>query len=138
MPNYCNFRSTVTAGYFMVILFYSVAKVFEKKLFSLALHHRVYFSRRNKISTITYVCTRQERQTPRVRHVREIPTSRSDNTVGGGGWGRKGEGNFCDRAIILSASLKDRTNRNTGRLWSCYVCKSVPSTCVATLRCYTR
>lgn len=34
-----------------------------------------------------------------------------------GAKGRQGEGNFCDRAIILSASLKDRTNRNTGRLW---------------------
>lgn len=73
------------------------------------------FARRNKISTITYVCARQERQTLRwdtcakFRQVDStIPAPRAE------AW--RGEGNYCNRAIILSASLKDRANRNAGRL----------------------
>lgn len=102
MRNYCNFRPIVTVGYFIVILFYPVSKVFEKELFFLALRRRVYFSRRNKISTITYVCTRQERQTPvfgTCAKFRQVDPTIPMGAVGGGG---RVKGIF---AIALSSCL---------------------------------
>ena len=59
----CNCCFIVTADNPSAILFHSLSQKFLKENFFPRCHRRAYSSWRNTISTITYVCSRQERQT---------------------------------------------------------------------------
>lgn len=120
MRNYYNFRSTYDSRLFHGNLILFRRKSFLKETFfpsrctaEYTFREGIKFQRSR-----TYVPDKKGRLPCSAR------ARNSDKSIRQYRWGRrmggrKGEENFCDRAIILSASLKDRTNRNTGRLWRC-------------------
>lgn len=122
--NFC-FRAVKTkqASSFLV-LFYSIGKLFERKsVFSRVARIECTFCEGIKFQRSRTCVPDKKGRLSRLARAwnsdKSIPTIPSWSA--GRSW--RGEGNFCDRAIILSASLKDRTNRNTGRFWRCYVCE---------------